>query len=288
MTQRTPAGDDRDHLPGHGEAVKLEEEQEEGAGEHGRLRASAIDIYVRVKREAKEELRRPVPALGFSGLFAGATVGFGPVAAAAAATAVGGGANGRLVGALFFPIGFIVVIIGRAQLFTENTLYPVALVLDERRYLGATLRLWAVVLSTNLVGATLFALYLAESGGISGQIARRVSLQGLDAAHGTWPSFFWSAVLGGWAIALVAWLIQSSGVVIGQIVLIWVLAFMVGVVGLDHCISTSVEVLTSVFEEQVSFGHAADWFSAVLLGNIVGGALITALVNYGQVRAGAD
>ncbi len=61
------------------------------------------------------------------------------------------------MGALFFPVGFIIVIIGRAQLFTENTLYPVTLVLDERRHLLATLRLWVVVLSANLIGAALFA-----------------------------------------------------------------------------------------------------------------------------------
>lgn len=265
-----------------------EDEQETGAGEHGRLRASAVDIYERVEREASEELRRPVPALGFSGLFAGATVGFGSVASAAAASAVAGQANPRLIGALFFPIGFIVVIIGRAQLFTENTLYPVALVLDEHRHLRATLRLWAVVLSTNLIGATLFALFVTESGGLPPVIAKRVAYNGLIAAHGTWPSFFWSAVLGGWAIALVAWLIQSSGVVIGQIVLIWVMAFFIGVVGLDHCVSTTFEVLCTVLEGQTTFGHALEWFSAVLLGNIVGGGLITALVNYGQVRAGAD
>ena len=34
---------------------------------------------------------------------------------------------------MFYPIGFIVVILGRAQLFTENTLYPVALVLAEKK-----------------------------------------------------------------------------------------------------------------------------------------------------------
>ncbi len=63
-----------------------------------------------------------------------------------------------MIAALFFPIGFIVVIIGRARLFTENTLYPVALVLGERRHLLATLRLGAVVLAANLIGVVLFAL----------------------------------------------------------------------------------------------------------------------------------
>lgn len=259
---------------------------EDGNGDGGRLRASASDIYERVKREAAEELDRPIAALAFSGVFAGATVGFGPLASAAAAVMLAGHGHARLIGAVFFPIGFIVVIIGRAQLFTENTLYPVTLVLDERRHLLATLRLWGVVLAANLIGVVLFALLLTDTGALAPAIVREIAVAGHRAAMGSWGSFFWSAVLGGWAIALVAWLIQSSGVVIGQIVLIWTLAFLVAIVGLDHSVSTTIEVLCAVLKSEVPFGHALVWLSAVLLGNIAGGVLITALLNYGQVRAG--
>jgi hypothetical protein len=117
------------------------EGREANAGDGGRVRASAADIYERVTREAGEELDRPVAALLFSGLCAGASVGFGALASAAATVGLAGADGARLVGAVVFPVGFIIVIIGRAQLFTENTLYPVALVLDERRHLLATLRL---------------------------------------------------------------------------------------------------------------------------------------------------
>jgi formate/nitrite transporter FocA (FNT family) len=95
-----------------------------------RVRPGAEDIYASVKRDAAEELARPLPALAFSGLFAGATLGFSGLAAAAGASLVGPAASAELVGAIFYPIGFIAAIIGRAQLFTETTLYPVTLVLD--------------------------------------------------------------------------------------------------------------------------------------------------------------
>jgi formate/nitrite transporter FocA (FNT family) len=265
----------------------MAEEDNRGRGaDDGPLRASAAEIYERVKREAVEELDRPLPGLAFSGLFSGASVGFGVVASAGAAAALAGAHDARLIGALFFPIGFIVVIIGRAQLFTENTLYPVTLVLDERRHLPATARLWLVVLASNLIGALLFALFITKTGALDASVVAKVAENGHRAASGTWPSFFWSALLGGWAIALVAWLIQSSGVVIGQIVLIWVVLFVVGILDLDHCVSTTVEVLSATFKSQVHFGHAVEWFSAVVLGNIAGGVFITALLNYGQVRAG--
>lgn len=257
-------------------------------GNAGRLRASAADIYERVKHDAAEELERPLAALAFSGLFAGATVGFGAVAAAAASLALAGHQDGRLIGALFFPIGFIVVIIGRAQLFTENTLYPVTLVLDERRHLAATLRLWGIVLSANLIGALLFALLVTKTSALPGDVVAKVADQGHDATTGSWMSFFWSAVFGGWLIALVAWLIQSGAEVIGQVALIWTLAFVVGLTGLDHCVSTTVEVLCSLLKGDIHFGHAMAWLAAVILGNVAGGVLITALLNYGQVRAGEN
>ncbi len=262
------------------------EDADDGEGGRGRLRASASDIYERVKAEAAEELDRPVAALAFSGLFAGATVGFGAVASAGAAVALAGHRDAGLIGALFFPIGFIVVIIGRAQLFTENTLYPVTLVLDERRHLLATLRLWLVVLSANLIGVVLFALVVTKTGALAPDVVAKVAEDGHQATLGSWASFFWSAVLGGWAIALVAWLIQSSGVVIGQVALIWTLVFVVGLVGLDHSVSTTMEVLCAVLKSKVHFGHALVWLTAVLLGNVAGGVLITAVLNYGQVRAG--
>jgi formate/nitrite transporter FocA (FNT family) len=264
------------------------ENSEANVGDEGRLRASAADIYERVKREAGEELARPVSALMFSGLFAGASVGFGALASAAATAGLAGADSARLVGAVVFPVGFIIVIIGRAQLFTENTLYPVTLVLDERRHLRATLRLWVVVLGANLVGAALLALLVTKTTALAPDVVSQVADNGHRATVGSWGSFFWSAVLGGWAIALVAWLIQSSGVVIGQIALIWAVLFVVGLLGLDHSVSSTIEVMCAGLKSEVGVGHALAWFAAVLLGNVAGGVLITALLNYGQVRAGEN
>jgi len=255
------------------------------AGED-RVRASAADIYENVKRDATEELERPAAALAFSGLLAGATVGFGALASAAVTSALSGHPGAHLVGALFFPIGFIAVIIGRAQLFTENTLYPVTLVLDERRHVGATLRLWVIVLACNLAGVFLFALLVVDSGAVPAAVVHELAASGAKASSGSWSSFFWSGVIGGWLIALVAWLIQATSAVIGQVALIWALAFVVAVVGFDHCVSTTAEVLGAVLSDHAGVGHCLAWLAAVLLGNIAGGVLIVAMLNYGQVRAG--
>jgi formate/nitrite transporter FocA (FNT family) len=256
--------------------------------EEARVRPSAADIYEHVKRDAAEELDRPTAALAFSGLFAGATLGFSGLALAAATVAVGGGAHGAmLVPALFYPIGFIAAIVGRAQLFTENTLYPVTLVLDEpRRRLRGMGRLWAVVFVTNVIGAFLFALLAVKSGSLPGDVADELAAAGRDASAGSWMSFFWSGIVAGWLLALVAWLVEASSSVSGQVALIWGPTFLIGLVGFDHCVSTTVEVSAAVIDGGVSTGHFFAWLAAVTLGNIVGGVAIVGLLNYGQVRAG--
>jgi formate/nitrite transporter FocA (FNT family) len=253
-----------------------------------RVRPSATEIYESVKRDAAEELDRPIPALAFSALFAGATLGFSGLAAASAAALIGSSSGAELVGALVYPIGFVATIVGRAQLFTENTLYPLTLVLDERKYLGTTLRLWVVVLTANLLGALAFATLVVDSGAISHDVVARLTHLGHQVSAGSWTAKLWSGVIAGWLLALVAWTIEASDQAIGQIALIWGLTFIIGAASLDHCVSTTSEVLSAVVDGTVSVGHFLAWLSAVVLGNVVGGVVIVSLLNYGQVRAGED
>jgi formate/nitrite transporter FocA (FNT family) len=253
-----------------------------------RVRPSATEIYESVKRDAAEELERPIPALAFSALFAGATLGFSGLAAATATSLAGGSSSAELVGAVFYPIGFVATIVGRAQLFTENTLYPLTLVLDERRHAVATLRLWAVVLAANIVGALAFALLAVDSGALPRGVSHNLIHLGHQMSGGNWPSKVWSGVIAGWLLALVAWTIEASDQAIGQIALIWAFTFLIGAAGLDHCVSTTSEVLSAVIAGSVNAGRYFTWLSAVLVGNIVGGVAIVAVLNYGQVRAGED
>lgn len=253
-----------------------------------RVRPSASEIYESVKRDAAEELERPIPALAFSALFAGATLGFSGLAAATAATLAGASPSADLLGALFYPIGFVATILGRAQLFTENTLYPLTLVLDEREHVGATLRLWAVVLCANLLGALAFAVLAVDSGALPHDVVAHLTNLGHHLAAGSWTAKLWSGVIAGWLLALVAWTIEASDQAIGQIALIWGLTFLIAAANLDHCVSTTSEILSAVIDGTISATHFLTWLSAVLLGNVVGGVAIVALLNYGQVRAGAD
>lgn len=247
-------------------------------------RPTADQIYDQVLRNARRELVRPALALGISGLAGGFTMGLTALGISTTVAALGPSAASRYIAMIFYPLGFIAVILGRAQLFTENTLYPVALVLAERRHVWKTARLWTIVLASNVIGAFFFAVLVARSGGLRPNILSAMVVFGKEAASVPEAHIFWSAVIAGWIIALVAWMVSASHSITGSVMLIWLLAFIVGLGRFAHCVASSTEILTAVIQHQVSVAQYFNWLWAAVLGNICGGVMIVTLLEYGQTR----
>jgi formate/nitrite transporter FocA (FNT family) len=147
-------------------------------------------------------------------------------------------------------------------LFTENTLYPVALVLAEKREFWNTMRLWAVVLPSNVSGALAFAFLAVRSPAFDPAVVGAMGDLGLKAIAHPASTIFWSGVIGGWMIALTAWLVSGSHSVTGSVMLIWMLTFIVGLGNFAHCIATSCEVLVAVLTHRApSFAYPLLFFS---------------------------
>jgi formate/nitrite transporter FocA (FNT family) len=191
-----------------------------------------------------------------------------------------------MISRMFYPIGFIVVIIGRAQLFTENTLYPVALVLAEKREFWNTLRLWSVVLPANVVGALGFALLASWTTAINPAYVAAMSQLGLSAIDHPASTVFWSGVVGGWIIALTAWLVSGSHSITGSVAVIWMLTYIVGLGDFAHCIATSGEILVAVLTHHAPWMAYPEWLLPAVLGNICGGVGLVTILEYGQVIYG--
>jgi formate/nitrite transporter FocA (FNT family) len=179
------------------------------------------------------------------------------------------------------------VVIGRAQLFTENTLYPVVLVLEDRRHAVPTLRLWAVVFTANVFGALVFAALATWTGALEPAVLSELIGLGTTAAGVPPIHVFTGAILGGWMVALMAWLVSGARDTIGQVTVIWMMTFLVGLLHLAHCIASSGYILAAVLAGDVSVPTYAAWLALATMGNILGGVVIVSLLNYGQVRAGA-
>ena len=249
-------------------------------------RPHAVDIYERVCDDTIEELRRPPGSLVFSGLFAGFTIALAPLAYALTLVALGDGNPEKFVAALLYPIGYIAVIIGRAQFFTENTLYPVMVTMRRPEYLRVSTRLWAIVYATNLAGALLFAALAIFTGAFGDPAQANLVAEGVGDTSGPLSTTFWSAVVTGWLLALVAWLVEASEHAIGQIAVIYAITLVVGLGGFDHCIATTVEAFCALFEGPLALDDLLGWLAVTTAGNVVGGVMIVAAINYGQVRRG--
>src|SRR5690242_12128910 len=168
------------------------------------VRRTAREIFKHVESNAHDELRRSSHALAFSGFAGGLSMGLTGLGVAAAFVALGDVPGRNFLAYAFYPIGFIAVIIGRAQLFTENTLYPIALVLSERRHFADTARLWAVVFVSNVLGACGFAALVIRTQALTPEVHSQLIQLGMQAGAGSGSRIFWGGVIGGWIIALVA------------------------------------------------------------------------------------
>src|SRR3954451_6212137 len=211
---------------------------------------SPAEILEAVVEDGRKELRRGGTGLAFSGLAAGLNISFSAVALAVIGSLTGGVG---LAAIAVYPIGFLIVVLGRAELFTENTVTPVAVVLTDRSKLLDMLRLWGVIFTFNILGVIAFAFVFAYGSILSsaasdlllGEVAQKME-------EGFWEVTL-KAVIGGWLVALIAWLVAAAQDTISQIFFTWVLVLLIPATGLAHCIAGSTEVLMSVFAGQNSW-----------------------------------
>jgi formate/nitrite transporter FocA (FNT family) len=242
--------------------------------------------------QAQEELERPAVGLLLSSLSAGLDLGFGPLLMAVVLTLSGGAWPHPITAAALatsYAAGFVFVVLGRSALFTEQTTSAVLPVLARRASLTQLARLWSLVLIGNVAGGALFALFLSTLGPhlhivdrvAFGTIANKL----LDVP---WWTMWGSAVVAGWLMGLLAWLMAASRDTIGQIVFVSLTTFLIGIAGFHHSIAGTIEVLLALFARAgPTWADYGRFISAAAVGNAVGGALFVAVLKFGHVRASA-
>jgi formate/nitrite transporter FocA (FNT family) len=160
----------------------------------------------------------------------------------------------------------------------------VAVVLTDRSKLVSMLRLWAVIFVFNVLGVIVFA-FVFTYGGILSSTASDLLLSETASKmeEGFWEVTL-KAVIGGWLVALIAWMVAAAQDTISQIFFTWVLVLLIPATGLAHCIAGSTEVLMSVFAGQTSWmEYLVRFLLPATLGNAIGGIVLVTLLNYGQV-----
>jgi formate/nitrite transporter FocA (FNT family) len=251
-------------------------------------RFTADEIHKNILEASQSELERPALALALSGLAAGLGIGFSFLLSALLSEHMGA-EHHQIASAIAYPVGFIFVVLARHQLFTENTLEPVIPLLEERslKTLVQVLRLWAIVLPTNLIGAAIFSLVVARTQTLEPTLHTSLLETARDATSGATAVIFLKAIWAGWLVALMAWIIASTQETIAQIVLVWVTTAPIAGLGFKHSIAGATEAFYRSWMGDASIGDMLMRFEIpAILGNIVGGVVLVALVNHGQTGAG--
>ena len=248
------------------------------------MRAPAI--FEAIRREGEAELNRPTSSLLLSGLTAGLALGTSVYCEALLRSNLPDAAWRPLVESFGYSVGFVIVILGQLQLFTENTISAVCPALDEPcpQVFKALGRLWALVLSSNVVGAGLLAAILTISRPLNQDVWAAVLSISEHAMSFGFGEMLVRGIGAGWLIAALVWIMPNAA---GQ--KLWLIVLVTYIIALGdfaHIIAGTTEATVLVLTGAMSPGEAfAGFFIPAVIGNILGGTVLFTLLTWGQIRA---
>jgi formate/nitrite transporter FocA (FNT family) len=243
-------------------------------------------LYLAVQGEGEHELERSSLALGWSGLAAGLSMGFSMIMQAYLRVYLPEAHWQPLLTNFGYTIGFLIVVLGRQQLFTENTLTPVLPLLKKTTVpmFFNVARLWIVVLVSNLVGAFIFACLVAHTAMVDIDVREACLKIGLEAVQFGFGTTLLRAIFAGWLIALMVWLLPFAESARVEVIII--ITYLIGVGHFPHIIAGSVKVFYLVATSQISFVHSvAAFLVPTFIGNVIGGVALVAALNHAQFMA---
>jgi formate/nitrite transporter FocA (FNT family) len=260
----------------------LDEDEQGQAASHAAPRALVLHEIVRA--EGEEELGRKSSALAWSALAAGLSMGFSFLTEAFLRASLPDAPWRHAVDSFGYSMGFLIVILGRQQLFTESTLTAVLPVLTRRDWptLRACLRLWSIVLAANLAGACLFACILTIPDVFKPDVQGALSAIAGEMMKAAFVPTFCRAVFAGWLIAMMVWLLPSARS--ARLLTVLIITYVVALGRLSHIIAGTVEAAYAVMIGLASLqGFCVSFLLPTLLGNTLGGVALVALLNHAAI-----
>jgi formate/nitrite transporter FocA (FNT family) len=249
------------------------------------LPSPAAAVHEQIRLEGEKELERDGMALLWSAIAAGLSI--------SASLMVKGILHARLpdsperffIENIGYTVGFIIVIMARQQLFTENTVTAVLPIMHKPTLKNGAilLRLWAVVLAGNLIGCACAALAFHLAPFFDADTDAAFHAIGMQIMEKTPTAMFVSGIISGWLIATMVWMLPSAGT--AKIWVIMLMTYLVAIADLTHIVVGSVEILYLVFTGAIPW-YEFIWPFALptLAGNIFGGTFIFALISHAQIR----
>lgn len=250
-----------------------------------RLPSRAMAIHEHIRQDGEKELERDAMALLWSAIAAGLSMGASLLAKGIFHVQLDDVPGRFLLENLGYTFGFIIVIMARQQLFTENTVTAVLPIMHKPTpgNIGLLMRLWGIVLLGNILG-TGIAAWAFEYMPIFDEETRAAFVSiGMAVMKNSPSEMFANAIISGWLIATMVWMFPAAGA--AKIVVIILMTWLIALGDTTHIVVGSVEILYLVFNGTL---HWSDFFwpfaLPTLAGNICGGTFIFALMSHAQIR----
>lgn len=263
-------------------AAKKKKEEEDSVSKASALPSKVI--YEIIRREGEEELARTNRSLIWSGVAAGLMMSFSVLGESIFRTYLPDAPHSFLIENIGYSFGFLLVIMGRLQLFTENTITTVFPFLDDPCWDCAltTARLWTIVLAANVIGAFVAATVMHHTAAVPAELKPAIqSLSEHATSMGAWPSFM-RGIPAGILVAALVWSMPQANA--NRFFVIFSFTWLIAAGDFSHIIAGSVEMAYLVVGGDLGFFPAVfGFFLPVLAGNIIGGTAVFTMIAYGQV-----
>ncbi|MFT5245024.1 MAG: formate/nitrite transporter FocA (FNT family) [Psychroserpens sp.] len=243
------------------------------------------DIISRVIREGEEIFKINNKAITLSAIIAGLEIGFSYFLICSLYYLLSGTMAENTIFKLFslvYPIGFILVVLGKSALFTEQTSVLTIPVLNGQRTIWELLRVWGLVILGNLIGGILFTLFISllapNLNLFTHETMVKIGSHVVD--YDAWVLFL-SAIVAGWLMGLLNWLINSVKNSLTRIFLIFMITGVIGFGGFHHSIVGNIEVFGAFLHSNtITLLDYLAFLALAVVGNAIGGAVVVGLFKY--------
>ena len=246
----------------------------------------AAVLHEIIRTQGDQELERSVAALWWSALAAGLTMGLSLMAMGLLNSRLPDGEGFKVIASFGYCAGFLAVILARQQLFTENTLTAVLPIMTKPTLsnFGRLLRLWSVVLVGNLCGTLLVAYVMLNLPIFDSKTDLAFLDIGRKIMENDASQMFAKGIVSGWMIATMVWMIPSMES--AKMWIIILITYLMALGDFTHIVVGSAEVSYLVFAGELPWKDFWLVFAGpTLVGNIIGGSFIFALISHAQIRS---
>ena len=248
------------------------------------------EIFERAAKEGQRRLDQSFFELVATAFIAGFTIVFGIVGLGVveglARPAMGDAA--KLLGALAFAPGLVFLIVGRAELFSENFFDPIAAGFrqDHQKFGSRLGRLWMVTLVLNLIGGAILIAVVSFGGVLPGNAHDALNRIAEEVAHRHWLPTLMRAIVGGALVAMLSFLVIASRETTSRMLAAFAVGFLLAIGPFEHVVVSMLHVGFGVASTaNVSILHIAEVGLIALVGNVIGGVGLVTLSHAAQAKS---